>query len=241
MRVRWDTRLKMMRISTVAIIVALILLLLFSAYTVYGNKVGNFVINVDLRSDVRLSLSDQEDLSGQTERLVYSGLTELHDSTYQWLPHNISNRGLGNVSDAENYRFMAYSFYLINNSNRALDCDLDLKLLDTVGDPLGMIRVMLIEGERDTFDESNRIYAMAESSPERKAQLDEDLRLNHILYDTENFNLGDGDLFSVQLMDFAAGSYCKYTVVVWLEGCDPDCTIDRVGARVKMELDITGY
>ena len=241
----WDKRLKVMRASTVAIISTLVILLFFAGFTIYGNKVGNFVINVDLDNDVRLSLSAQEDLSKQTERLAYGALTELTNSTYEWLPDDLSRKGLGNISDEKGHRYMAYTFYLINNSDRAIDCDLEMNLIDTVGDPMGMLRIMLIEEDAPTSAAGNRIYALKEASPERKAALDADLATSHVPYTTEDFQIEEGDtsgtLFSVQLRDFAAGGSRKYTVVIWLEGCDLDTNTSNIGARAKLQLDITGY
>ena len=240
MRVRWDRRLKVMRVSTVAIIICLILLLIFAGFTIYGNKVGNFVVNVNRNADIRLSLSSQADRSNQTERLAYSSVMELNDTSYCWLPNDLARRGFGNISDMEESRYLAYSFYLINNSDRALDYDMDLTLVDTVGDPLGMLRVMIIEEENDTYDESNRIYALTEPSPEQEAQLQAEL-LTLVPYRTEAFLLGEKKLFSINVKDFEVGAYRKYTVVIWLEGCDPDCNNKHMGERAKMQLDIRGY
>ena len=240
MRVRWDKRLKVMRVSTVAIIVCLILLLLFAGFTIYGNKVGNFVINVNSDSDIRLSLSAYGDLSNQTERLAYNTVMELNDTSYCFLPEDIARRGLGNVSDAKESRFLAYSFYLINNSDRAVDYDMEMKLIDTVGEPLGLMRVMVIEEENDVTDPSNRIYALAEPNPERQQMLDNELdRLIH--YRTEDFLLGENKIFSINVKDFGVGAYRRYTIVVWLEGCDPDCTNEHMGARAKIQVDVKGY
>lgn len=240
MRVLWDKRLKWMRVSGIAIIIILILLLLFAAFTIYGNKVGNFVINVGNDGEISLMLSDHEDLSEQTPRLVYSSVTYLDHNTYGWLPDDITSRGLGNVSDDNGGAFLAYSFYLINNSSHALDCTMDLTLIDTVGDPMGMIRVMLIEEENGTFDSSNRIYALTESSPEREQEMREELATLRP-YETEPFLLAESKLFSVDFKDFAAGAHRRFTVVLWLEGCDRDCNNTRLGSRAKMQIDITGY
>lgn len=241
MRVWWDRRLKVMRVSTIAIIVSLILLLIFAGFTIYGNKVGNFVINVDSdHSEIRLSLSSQVDLSNQTDRLAYNSVMALNDTTYSFLPNDISRQGLGNVSDFENNNYLAYTFYLINNSDRAIDYDMDMTLVDTVGDPLGILRIMLIEEENDTFDESNRIYALSEFSAENEQILQENLQ-ELLPYRTEAFLLGEDKIFSVHVRDFAQGAYRKYTVVMWLEGCDPDCTNDKLGSRAKVQIDIHGY
>ena len=240
MLVRWDSRLKVMRVSTIAIIVSLILLLIFAGFTIYGNKVGNFVINVNEISGIKLSLSSYKDLSKQTDRLAYNSLMELNDSSFCFLPEDIARQGLGNVSDMETGNYLAYSFYLINNSDHAIDYDMELRLIDTVGDPLGMLRVMLIEEENDVNDPSNRIYALPEETPERNERLQNELN-ELIPYRTEDFLIGEGKLFSISARDFDVGAYRKYTVVIWLEGCDPDCNNSHLGDRAKLQLDINGY
>ena len=245
MRVWWDRRLKWMRASTIAIVSILIILLFFAGFTIYGNKVGNFVINVGVNSDISLALSSHEDLSDQRPRLIYGALTELKDATYDWLPKNIPARGFGNISDNEQHTFMAFSFYLINNSSRSVDCDVVMSLVGTVGEPMGMLRIMMIEEEEDTFSGGNRIYAMEETSPERKAALDADLE-HYRPYDVDGYFLIDegdksGKLFSFQLKDFDAGAHIRYTVVMWLEGCDLDTVNEHIGTRAKLQLDITGY
>lgn len=229
-----------MRISGIAIVIILLILLLFAAFTIYGNKVGNFVINVGEDGDIRLSLSDHDDLSEQTERLVYSSLMALDSATYDWFPADLARQGLGNLSDEKNSYYLAYSFYLINNSTTDLDCTLDLNIVDTVGDPLGMLRVMLIEGENDTFDPSNRIYALPESTPERDTQLKTNLRAMRY-YEAEPFLIAENKVFSVYLRDFAEGEYRKFTVLLWLEGNDLDCNDNQAGSRIKLQLDIVGH
>lgn len=240
MRIRWDNRLKLLRISTVAIIVSLILLLMFAGFTIYGNKVGNFVINVGPQGDIKLSLSVKQDLSEQTDRLVYGSLTELNDTSYGFLPDNLVENGLGNISDTKDSRYLAYSFYLINNSDRAVDYDMSMTLIDTVGDPLGMIRIMVIEGTSLATDSSNRIYALTESSVENQRSLQKELE-KITPYRTQPFLTDGKNLFSITARDFQANAFIRYTIVIWLEGCDPDCDDRHIGDRVKTQLNIKGY
>ena len=37
--------------------------------------------------------------------------------------------------------------------------------------------------------------------------------------------------------DFDPGATNKYTVVIWLEGNDPDCVDDIIGGVIKMQMD----
>lgn len=236
-RISWDYRLKWMRISLVGIITILVILLLFAAFTIYGNKVGNFVVQVDKDKDIKLSLSIEEDLSQQTERLTFLGVSALSDTTYGLLPTNIIDDGLGETGALQ--RYAAYSFYLINNSERAVDYTMQLKLIDVVGDPLCILRVMVIEGENDTFSPANHIYAMDESTESARTHLSEALA-QYRAYDTEPFLLEDNSLFTIEGKDLAQGEYTRYTIVLWIEGCDIECVDERLGSRVKLEVDITG-
>ena len=45
-----------------------------------------------------------------------------------------------------------------------------------------------------------------------------------MLEKTENFKVGDID---------------KYTIVIWVEGDDPECTDDLIGGEIKMHMTLT--
>lgn len=225
-----------MRFSTVAIIVLLILLTFFAGFTIYGDKVGNFVVNVK-NEELKLSLSVKEDISERTERLTFDGVSALSDTTYEMLPDNLY-KGLGSKSVSGAYT--AYGFYLTNESERDVDYVMDLKITGVVKDPLPIIRVMLIEGERNTFDKGNRIFALAEASADAKRHLKEELEKRRY-YETEPFDVINGKIFSIKVRDLEKGGSQKYTLVIWIEGCDIECVDSRIGSRIKLQLDITAY
>ncbi len=45
-----------------------------------------------------------------------------------------------------------------------------------------------------------------------------------MLQQNENFKVGDVD---------------KYTIVIWLEGDDPECTDELIGGEIKMHMTLT--
>ncbi|MBQ9482409.1 MAG: hypothetical protein IJU84_09605, partial [Clostridia bacterium] len=173
-KIRWEKRLKHMRISTIAILVSLILLIMFAGFTIYGNKVGNFIINVS-NDGVYLTLSVKEDMSERTSRLTFSGLSGQGDATFIDIPSDIST-GIGDKTDKSRLRYMAYSFWLINEGNASVDYIMDLNVIDTVGDPLSVLRVMVIEGDKPRDDASNVIFAQPEASAADKEILEIELK-----------------------------------------------------------------
>ena len=39
-----------------------------------------------------------------------------------------------------------------------------------------------------------------------------------------------------QADNFRSGDVAKFTVVIWIEGNDPDCTDDRLGGEFKLDM-----
>ena len=39
--------------------------------------------------------------------------------------------------------------------------------------------------------------------------------------------------------DFRPGDIDKYTVVIWIEGNDPDCVDDIIGGEVKLHMNLS--
>lgn len=231
---KWDKRLKIMRLSTVIIAVCLVLLVIFAGFTYYGDKVGNFVISIH-NSDIKLALSEKEDLSDATARLTVKGMENQTLATYSFIPDDIS-AGLGSKNDLNDYYYMAFSFYLINYSSSAVDYDVSLNIIDTIGDPTGALRVLLIEG--DGGKDAGTVYAKEEASESDKQWLDEQLK-NFQPYEASYF-LTEKQIFYQRKIDLQPNDKVKYTVVIWLEGCDIDGNNARYGERIKMEMNFYG-
>lgn len=49
----------------------------------------------------------------------------------------------------------------------------------------------------------------------------------------------DGTIIIQERQNFAPGDLDKYTVVIWIEGDDPDCVDALIGGEIKMHMDIT--
>jgi len=220
-----------MRISKVVIPVAIALLVFFAAFTIYGNKVGNFVVNVD-KQGPNIAVSMEEDLSDATSRISVSGLDEQDLATYTNIPKNISE-GLGLKSDYEKYMYFAVSFYIVNLSERTVDYDVTMTILDNIGVAEDIIRVLIIEG--DVEKDEGSIYAMAEESDEEKEKL-----ASHISYEAIDF-AADDVVMAKRVNDFHAGDRVKYTVVLWMEGWDVLADDNSRGSRIKMEMNFKAY
>jgi hypothetical protein len=230
---RWNKRLKLRRFSTLAIVASLALLILFSAFTLYGDKVGNFVIAIgDTNDGAELSLSMQEDLSDATSRLSVDMLTKQTNATYNWIPDDIS-KGLGTKNDTSQNFYSAFSFYLMNVSpSLPADYDMIVTVTDLVGDPLSVLRILIMVG--DTDKSVGTVYAKAEETEEGAKRLQSTTTYTTV-------DLLDGtQIIKEHCYDLQPGEKTKYTVVMWIEGNDIDCTNDRLNDRIKLNMDFVG-
>lgn len=227
---RWLKRLKLLRISRIVIPVALIMLVFFAAFTIYGNKVGNFVINVD-KQGPSVAVSMTEDMSDLTSHISVPGLDSQDLATYntKYIPEDLTE-GVGVKSDYTNYYYFAVSFYFVNQSDYIIDYVVSMTILDNIGVAEDIVRVLIIEGESD-----GTIYAKAEETEEDAEKL-----AACCGYTPTEF-VDDTTVMLRRVTDLRAGDYIKYTVVLWLEGNDKLAVDGCEGSRIKMQMDFTAY
>ena len=269
-KLRWEKRLKWFKISRIVIPIALAVSLIFVGFTVYADEAQNFVIRARNEGEVRLSLTMQRDLTGQTsvlnvpftgsqtastfapDELGYEDF--FYDSHINSLniPNNIaqlegSHFGTFYDESGSSFTYTAFSFWLVNNSERAVDVDIIMNIDGLATDYNAfdhhvddVLRIMVVEDEPLLTNETYTIYSKAEDPGH---QYHPDANAGSVSYDTTHF-LSDKCVFSREgdlgLRDFAAGATKKFTVVLWLEGNDEQCTNDIFGERAKLSIDFVG-
>ena len=243
---RWLKRLKMMRISKYAIVICLLLSIVFAGFTVYGANTGNFNILVQ-ESDVSLAVYMKDDKSDLGEHLSAPTIDDMYDTTYNRLPQDIATRGTPEKGlGAKNDRYLSYlafSVCIVNQSDRAVDFTAEMTVTDTGdgingGKIIGAMRVALIE-ENDPLSAA-KIYALPEANEENLAKLNSGLE-EYGRYPSETIDfLSDMQIFNETYHDLGVGAERKFTIVIWLEGCDVECEDAIFGAKIKMRLDFIG-
>lgn len=150
--------------------------------------------------------------------------------------------------------FYSFSFWLVNNSKRAVDVGIRLKIDEithgTSNSTVNMsdaVRVMFIEGEPLLSDETYRIYKKADRTYDetteeglKKAEEDRE-QLSNIKYGNVTEFKSDICIFErlgvLGLPQFPSGAAQRFTMVIWLEGNDPECTDLIRKDSLKMSLD----
>ena len=174
------------------------------------------------------------------------------------IPGNVhENEG---KSSTDNY--VAYSFYVRNEGDKVVDFDYEL-LINSESHSLSEATwVMLIHNGEMTFYAKADQSGKEEILPKRGATNPETGKLvgyrkerlefmDMALYPELQFErIGDSNSFHVIPLKFesdevvtsgretmvAPGELHKYTIVLWLEGDDPDCTDELIGGHIGFEM-----
>ena len=203
------------------ILLTLIILFLINIYIILAifYKGENFTVTLDSEYGRESGLVIYEELENKVTRtfLRSKDIEFFTDISVNWLPENIDNEGEGS-HNGRNY--IAYTFYAENMGQDTINYWTTIKIDDVIKNVDEAIRVMVFKnGNKVIYAKNNR--ETGEPEPETIAFHNEDTVMLEL---TENFKVGDID---------------KYTVVIWVEGDDPECKDDLIGGEIKMHMTLT--
>jgi len=219
------------RERVIMIVLLALLLFLIVAYfvlrIVYG--AGSFVINMDKNTYLNSNLVMYESLNDRSSviKLSTSKLDFMDNISIRWLPDNI-NREAEGAHNGENY--IAHSFYLENQGEETINYWYSVTIDDIIKNVDDAVRVMIyINDEQFVYAKKSPITGKEEP----------------IYYHTNNSqptipfrNDEDGTIIRASRNGLNPGERDKVTVVIWLEGDDPECVNVILGGEMKMHMDI---
>ena len=206
------------------VVIVYIIAVLYARY-------GSFTVAVDKYQNLEyaLTLSETKDFANPTSRLncdINKSITNIDGTTLDEL-----NLGLLDGDDSgENY--VCYTFYLKNGGKAIVNFKYAIVIANMTLGIENAVRIRLLtncNGENGTND----LYAMA-------AGLDGN---NNAIPEPGTTPFYDKyTVCSDEIVNFAPGDVCKYTVVIWLEGNDPECIDPILGGEFKidMKFNVTG-
>ena len=192
----------------------LILLILYYTIGIIYNS-GNFSVTLDrnLYFDKGLIIYDDEDYKVYRSELLAPAPETFDNISYKWLPEDIDKRD-GGSHNGDNY--LAYTFYVENTGTDVSDYWNEVVIEDVIKNVDEAVRMRIYKnGEYVTYA---KLGANGQPEPNTVAFIDEKtIATGH----TENFKPGDID---------------KYTIVLWVEGSDPECTDNILGGEFKVHM-----
>jgi len=199
------------------IILFLFLLIVFAVLSLFYRG-GDFVITLDPNLALKsgLKMFDEEELKHDRLKFYAKGLEFMDNISINWLPKDIDNHK-GGSHNGENY--IAYTFYLENNGDKPADYWYEVVIEDVIKNIDDAIRIMIIQNkERVVYAKINDVTKKEEK-------------------DTVAFYSNEQAIIE-QRKALKVGDTDKYTIVIWLEGDDPDCLDHLIGGEIKISMRI---
>lgn len=216
-RARKRLREKVLKIS-----ILIVVLFLINLYIILGifYRDGGFTVSLDYEEGKDPNLLIYESLSDKTQK-TYLKCEDLEyffsDISIDWLPDDIHGEAEGSHNGLYYY---AYSFYCENNGKETINywTTAEIDSMEKNVDDALRFAVYL-------NDEPRRVYAKraTNGNPEPGT----------IPFKDENTMLLE------QRKNLKPGDIDKYTIVVFLEGDDPQCIDDLIGGQISMHMRIT--
>lgn len=191
----------------------------FILYVLYSK--GNFTISLDgnANNQKNVFLSETGSLNDLSIKLTATSLEYMDNVSTNFI-HKDKNIDTEADGSHNGNNYMAYSFYVINYGNETVNYWYQINTLDITKSADEAIRIEIFRnGKAITYAKPNKITNQPEN-------------------ETTPFYSDSIPVLEVR-EDFAPGDKDRFTIVIWLEGDDPDCIDDIIGGEVKMEMSIT--
>ena len=207
----------LLRIGTlqkVLICVALFMAVLFGISFMQENM-GNFTINLNRLELFRrgVAIADNSQFEGATARLTAEAVSDGTNIAADDLPNNLDE--IDGSHNGKNY--VAYTFYIRNAGKEDLNYNAKLKIASASKGVEKAARVRVYRNGEPTT------YAAPATNGGNEAgceNFESDEVVCHLTNDT-----------------FKVGYVDKYTVVIWLDGDDPECIDNIIGGAVEFAMD----
>lgn len=200
--------------SILAAFLLLFLAILYSILYIINNE-GNFTIALDpnLMSSQSIVMSKNFDFNDTTLLLETDALHYMDNITEAWLPDDIDD--IDGQHNGNNY--MAYTFYIKNKGETMTNYMVTVDIISVIKNVDEAVRVAVyLNGEKTVYAKQNK--NTGEPEPNTVAFVNE----SQVMKNSRS--------------DFEPGSIDKYTIVIWLEGNDPECVDNILGGEMKMKM-----
>ena len=179
-------------------------------------KMGNFTINLNRLELYRkgISIADNGDFDGATARLVANTVQDATNISIDDIPADVDSIDGGH--NGKNY--MAYTYYVRNAGKEDLGYIASITLDSCAKGAEKAVRIAVYQnGERIVY-----------AAPADDGGTEDGC---------ENF-LSDKLVCQYENKDFLVGNVDRYTIVLWMEGDDPDCVDAIIGGSVQFSMSI---
>ncbi len=208
----------LMKVVPIAMGCATVAMVTLYTVTALYTKTGAFTVSVNKFDSVKyaLTLSETADFYEPMSRLNADATQEITNISGADLPADLDR--IDGEHNGLNY--MAYTFYCKNAGKEEVTYEYELYIANMTANIDKAVRVRLyIDGEPTDYARTRTDGTGAEPG-------------------TVEF-LSATTIARGQIEGFAVGEVTKYTIVIWLEGDDPECMDEILGGEFKIDMSLS--
>lgn len=207
---------RMKLLGSLLVMLLVVTALLFVVSALY-NQSGSFTVTVNKVEMTKygLSLSESGQMTHLTSQLNAKISKSITNIAGEIIPDNVDE--IDGEHNGENY--IAYTFYLQNGGEVEVPCEYSVDMSNITSGLDEAIRMRLyVNGVPTTYAKTKRDG----SGPEPGTVA---------FYSSTVMAKG-------RIEALAPGEVAKFTVVIWIEGSDPDCLDPLIGGQLKAEMKV---
>ncbi|MBR7094595.1 MAG: hypothetical protein IKC73_00080 [Clostridia bacterium] len=206
-----------MRLLSIVLLMLLLVTGVFYAVSALYKRSGSFTVGVDKVDMIKygLTLSEHADLSYNTSHLNAKISEDITNIAGETIPKNVDSID----GDHSGRNYIAYTFYLQNAGEVAFPCEYTLTMSNIT----------------NGLDEAIRLRLYVDGTPTTYAKTKSD---------GSGPEPGTVEFYSANAMargrfeDLRPGDSQRFTVVIWIEGNDPECLDWLIGGQLRVEMDL---
>lgn len=212
---------KAVKLALLGLLIFLIILYIILAI-IY--KEGKFTVTLDANKSLRSGLTIYDDLNDPRgkKKLEADAIKFMDNISYKWLPKEIDSDELSGTHNGDN--FIAYTFFVENKGNEPINYWYEFIVDDVIKNVDEAIRIRVYRnGEYKTYAKKDRITGEPEKDTIPFQEIPD----------------ADSTIILEEVPNLEPNQRERITIVLWLEGDDPDCTNNLIGGEIKMHVVIT--
>lgn len=206
-----------MRVLGLLVILLIAIIAIAYAISYFYDKYGSFTVKINKYDMMRqgLTLSETPEFDKTNSVLNANIVYDMTNISGDDLPDNLDM--INGSHNGESY--IAYTFYLINGGDDTISYEGEMSIENVTNNIDEAIRVAVyVNGEKTVYGKTKS------DGTGKESDCDSEFTSATVVMKNKR------EKFEPKAKD-------KYTVVIWLEGNDPDCTDELIGGTLKLGMD----
>ncbi len=205
------------RTKIIVFVIFVFLLIMFFVMSIIY-KGGHFTVTLDPNFSLKsgIVLYETKDDINYRNKLYAKEIEFMDNISGEWIPKDIDTEKDGS-HNGENY--IAYSFYVGNTSDTMINYWYQIKVLDVIKNVDEAVRIAVyLNGEKTLYAKKNEVTGKPEANT------------------TEFYK--DNIAVLKQRQHLKPLQSDRFTIVIYLEGDDPECVDSIIGGELKLKMEI---